>query len=104
MRRSCWRNTASWRTTPHLNGDRVQEEYYLQFADHYFRVLADARVRQEEQRAPRPERWQEGGESGTWREDGEEQGEYAAEGEFRRLRTAATLSAPPSPSTLRTSG
>lgn len=35
----------------HLNGDRVQAEYYLQFADHYFRVLADARLRQEEQRA-----------------------------------------------------
>lgn len=34
----------------HRNGDRVQAEYYLQFADHYFRVLADARVRQDEQR------------------------------------------------------
>lgn len=34
----------------HLNGDRVQAEYYLQFADHYFRVIADTRVRQEEQR------------------------------------------------------
>lgn len=44
----------------HLNGDRVQEEYYLQFADHYFRVIADQRVRQDEQR-PRPsnERWQD---------------------------------------------
>lgn len=42
----------------HLNGDRVQAEYYLQFADHYFRVLADARVRQEEQRRPRDERWE----------------------------------------------
>ena len=31
------------------NGDRVQAEYYLQFADHYFRVLADNRARQEEQ-------------------------------------------------------
>lgn len=42
----------------HLNGDRVQAEYYLQFADHYFRVLADARLRQEEQRArPQGERW-----------------------------------------------
>jgi hypothetical protein len=38
----------------HLNGDRVTEEYYLQFADHYFRVIADQRVRQEEQRQPRP--------------------------------------------------
>lgn len=37
----------------HLNGDRVQEEYYLQFADHYFRVLADQRVRQEETRQRR---------------------------------------------------
>lgn len=38
----------------HLNGDRVTEEYYLQFADHYFRVIADQRARQEEQRQPRP--------------------------------------------------
>ena len=45
----------------HLNGDRVQEEYFLQFADHYFRVLADQRVRQEESRQPRQDRWQEGG-------------------------------------------
>jgi hypothetical protein len=30
-------------------GDRVNAEYYLQFADHYFRVLADNRARQEEQ-------------------------------------------------------
>jgi hypothetical protein len=37
----------------HLNGDRVQEEYYLQFADHYFRVLADQKQRQEEARQPR---------------------------------------------------
>lgn len=32
-----------------LSGDRVNAEYYLQFADHYFRVLADNRARQEEQ-------------------------------------------------------
>lgn len=31
-----------------LSGDRVNAEYYLQFADHYFRVLADNRARQEE--------------------------------------------------------
>jgi len=35
-----------------LNGDRVQTEYYLQFADHYFRVIADTRVQNE----PRPRR------------------------------------------------
>ncbi len=48
----------------HLNGDRVQAEYYLQFADHYFRVIADSRVRQEEQRARQSggvagDRWQD---------------------------------------------
>ena len=32
-----------------MAGDRVNAEYYLQFADHYFRVLADNRSRQEEQ-------------------------------------------------------
>jgi len=36
-----------------LSGDRVQTEYYLQFADHYFRVLGDSRVRFEEQRRGR---------------------------------------------------
>ena len=29
-------------------GDRVLAEYYLQFADHYFRVLAESRARYEE--------------------------------------------------------
>lgn len=33
-----------------LNGDRVQSEYYLQFADHYFRVVADSRAVKDEQR------------------------------------------------------
>ncbi|MCY7398418.1 MAG: DUF4167 domain-containing protein [Sphingomonas bacterium] len=32
-----------------LADDRVQTEYYLQFADHYFRVLEDGRSRFEEQ-------------------------------------------------------
>ncbi|MEO6041339.1 MAG: DUF4167 domain-containing protein [Croceibacterium sp.] len=35
-----------------LNGDRVQTEYYLQFADHYFRVVADSRQPRDDQ-APR---------------------------------------------------
>jgi hypothetical protein len=60
----------------HLNGDRVTEEYYLQFADHYFRVIADQRQRQEEHRQRRDERWQEGGESEREREDG---GEYGSD-------------------------
>ncbi|MGF7155148.1 DUF4167 domain-containing protein [Novosphingobium gossypii] len=40
----------------HLNGDRVTEEYYLQFADHYFRVIADQKQRQEEGRQPQQPR------------------------------------------------
>jgi len=36
-----------------LAGDRVQTEYYLQYADHYFRVLEEGRSRFEEQQAQR---------------------------------------------------
>ena len=35
------------------SGDRVQTEYYLQFADHYFRMLGDARPRFDEQKRAR---------------------------------------------------
>ncbi len=38
-----------------VNGDRVQAEYYHQFADHYFRVNADTQARREEQRMAREE-------------------------------------------------
>lgn len=44
-----------------LNGDRVQAEYYLQFADHYFRVIADSQAQRDEFRQRRdPQRDQEG--------------------------------------------
>jgi hypothetical protein len=36
-----------------LAGDRVQTEYYLQYADHYFRVLGESRSRFEDQRPRR---------------------------------------------------
>ena len=36
-----------------LAGDRVQMEYYLQYADHYFRVLSESRARFEDQRRQR---------------------------------------------------
>jgi len=42
-----------------LADDRVNIEYYLQFADHYFRVIADNRARQEEQQASRQRRYEE---------------------------------------------
>jgi len=38
-----------------MQGDRVNTEYYLQFADHYFRVLSESRARFDEQQ-PRPRR------------------------------------------------
>ena len=44
-----------------MNGDRVATEYYLQFADHYFRVLADNRARQDEYRRPREEQGRDNG-------------------------------------------
>ncbi len=60
----------------HLNGDRVQAEYFLQFADHYFRVSADGRQRQEEQRLRRDDRWEGGA------EEADEAGEFSVESDF----------------------
>jgi Domain of unknown function (DUF4167) len=53
------------------SGDRVLTEYYLQFADHYFRVLADTRARYEENN-PRRDTQQryEGEDSGFEGEEG----------------------------------
>jgi hypothetical protein len=45
-----------------LAGDRVQTEYYLQFADHYFRVLSENRARMEEQRPRREHEFDDDGE------------------------------------------
>jgi hypothetical protein len=56
-----------------LSGDRVQTEYYLQYADHYFRVLGESRARFEEQ-SPRRQRDDEGDDY-----DGDE--EFAEAGE-----------------------
>ncbi|HUQ13361.1 MAG TPA: DUF4167 domain-containing protein [Novosphingobium sp.] len=64
----------------HLNGDRVTAEYYLQFADHYFRVIADARLRQEEQRVRRDERPGEGGSYSA--QDEAEDGEFTGNDDF----------------------
>jgi Domain of unknown function (DUF4167) len=57
-----------------LNGDRVTAESYLQFADHYFRVLADFRSRQEarsgeNQNRQRDENRDETGEGGFEEQD-----------------------------------
>ena len=65
-----------------FNGDRVNAEYHLQFADHYFRVLADFRSRQEArteqqgERRPREENrddrddWQNEDRSNSYYEQG----------------------------------
>jgi len=58
-----------------MQGDRVNTEYYLQFADHYFRVLNENRARFEEQR-PRQNDYRDdfgGDEDGG---DGEQQQRY----------------------------
>jgi hypothetical protein len=57
-----------------LAGDRVQTEYYLQFADHYFRVLSENRARMEEQRPRREHEFDDEGEEETV-EAGEESAE-----------------------------
>lgn len=62
----------------HLNGDRVQAEYYLQFADHYFRVIADTRTRQEEQRIRRDER----GEGGDASQNDGDDNDFSVESDF----------------------
>jgi len=45
-----------------LSGDRVQTEYYLQYADHYFRVLSESRSRFEDQRPRRDDEDEDEGE------------------------------------------
>ncbi len=53
-------------------GDRVAAEYYLQFADHYFRVLNEHRARQEEQRERQRQhepRYDDGDDDGDMRDE-----------------------------------
>lgn len=89
-----------------LNGDRVQSEYYLQFADHYFRVIADNKAQKDEQQGQRArhherdrddndggdedddDRQQQRGrphradrDNGDDRDDRDEEGQRASEGE-----------------------
>ena len=57
-----------------LAGDRVQTEYYLQYADHYYRVLGESRARFEEQRRQRSEDLDDDENDEEFSEGGEEQG------------------------------
>lgn len=66
------------------NGDRVQMEYYLQFADHYFRVIADNKARVDEQR---------GGNGGPRRNDERDSGDdYEDDFDFGRRNDMPTRS------------
>jgi Domain of unknown function (DUF4167) len=65
------------------NGDRVQAEYYLQFADHYFRVIADNKARQDEARAKRNEERGGSGDEGD-DEDGDNRRRNNRRGRGRR--------------------
>jgi hypothetical protein len=64
-----------------LAGDRVQTEYYLQYADHYFRVLGESRSRFEEQRRQRGDSDEDEGEDDLVEADGE-----GSDGEERQER------------------
>jgi hypothetical protein len=59
-----------------MQGDRVNTEYYLQFADHYFRVLNETRARFEEQQQRRPRDdyrdGYEGDDNGNQNDDGDD--------------------------------
>jgi hypothetical protein len=59
-----------------LAGDRVQTEYYLQFADHYFRVLSESRARFEDQNPRR------GRDDEMDDDEGEEEVTEAADADF----------------------
>ena len=63
-----------------MQGDRVQTEYYLQFADHYYRILNENRARFEEQRSPRGE----GGYNAGYEDEDQEEMEAAPEGRERQ--------------------
>jgi Domain of unknown function (DUF4167) len=66
-----------------MQGDRVNLEYYLQFADHYFRVLADTRARQEEANPGRTQQPRERNAGDDFDEDFEGDAEATAEADRR---------------------
>lgn len=73
------------------SGERVQAEYYLQFADHYFRVVAEQQARKEEQQAQRQKNRRDRNEAGDNEGDeneggGERDDERTDQGRPRRAR------------------
>ena len=71
-----------------LAGDRVQSEYYLQFADHYFRVLSENRARFDDQRRQRDDDMDDDdGDEDVLEAVGEEAAAESGEGEQRYERS-----------------
>jgi hypothetical protein len=58
-----------------LGGDRVQTEYYLQYADHYYRILGESRARFEEQRRQRGDGDDDAENSSSFNEPGFQHGD-----------------------------
>lgn len=55
-------------------GDRVTAEYYLQYADHYYRVVNEFRQRQDEQRPPQQQTQQRQQQRDYYDDGGDEDG------------------------------
>lgn len=55
-----------------MQGDRVLTETYLQYADHYFRVLAESRARYEEQRPRQRDDYEDEGDGEDYEAEGAE--------------------------------
>ena len=55
-------------------GDRVTAEYYLQYADHYYRVVNEFRQRQDEQRPPQQQNQQRQQQRDYYDDGGDEDG------------------------------
>ena len=72
------------------SGDRVLTEYYLQFSDHYFRVLADTRARYEENQ-PRRDGGQDSDDRGY---EAADEGEEAFDGDEFDPRPQSRVQAP----------
>lgn len=60
-------------------GDRVTAEYYLQYADHYYRVVNEFRQRQDEQRPPQQHQNQQRQQRDYYDDGGDEDGYEAPE-------------------------
>jgi len=69
-----------------LAGDRVQTEYYLQYAEHYHRLLGESRARYEEQRRQRGEDLDDDDGDEEFGDSSEDQGAEASEGDSRPER------------------